>query len=277
MPPLTVDRGPDPAQGRWTPPPAEADQPGDPFVAPPPAGATRLDHHPTCRFPPPSTLARRRPPRLSPRLLPPPPSRSPLSPSAPPPAAGRHPSRRPGPVGPSARRCPARRAARAYPRRRPTAARRRAAAGRPSAAGRAPFDVDLGRPVVLARAAVVDACAPGPLTRDRAADKRAVHCDAALPIGPGRPTSQRRGTSGCGRRGAGHGLGHSLQARPLQQSRRSLLPLCGTHMVHQRKDPVLGPRPVLGFLIVDDGSTYKLDADYVIGHAARERRHSSRR
>lgn len=42
---------------------------------------------------------------------------------------------------------------------------------------------------------------------------------------------------------------------------------CGTHMVHQRKDPVLGPRPVLGFLVVDDGSTFKLDADYVIGHA----------
>ncbi|MDQ6615228.1 MAG: FHA domain-containing protein, partial [Actinomycetota bacterium] len=41
--------------------------------------------------------------------------------------------------------------------------------------------------------------------------------------------------------------------------------MCGTHMVHQRRDPVLGPRPLLGFLVVDDGSTYKLDADYVIG------------
>jgi hypothetical protein len=41
--------------------------------------------------------------------------------------------------------------------------------------------------------------------------------------------------------------------------------MCGTHMVHQRRDPVLGPRPVLGFLVVDDGATYKLDADYVIG------------
>ncbi|HEX3540905.1 MAG TPA: FHA domain-containing protein [Acidimicrobiales bacterium] len=41
--------------------------------------------------------------------------------------------------------------------------------------------------------------------------------------------------------------------------------LCGTHMVHQRRDPVLGPRPVLGFLVVDDGATYKLDADYVLG------------
>ncbi|MDQ1422337.1 MAG: hypothetical protein QOJ52_4299, partial [Acidimicrobiaceae bacterium] len=41
--------------------------------------------------------------------------------------------------------------------------------------------------------------------------------------------------------------------------------MCGTHMVHQRRDPVLGPRPVLGFLVLDDGSTYKLDADYVIG------------
>lgn len=41
--------------------------------------------------------------------------------------------------------------------------------------------------------------------------------------------------------------------------------MCGTHMVHQRKDPVLGPRPVLGFLVLDDGTTFKLDADYVIG------------
>ncbi len=41
--------------------------------------------------------------------------------------------------------------------------------------------------------------------------------------------------------------------------------MCGTHMVHQRRDPVLGPRPILGFLVVDDGSTFKLDADYVLG------------
>ncbi|MGH9123915.1 MAG: hypothetical protein ACRDZ8_04200 [Acidimicrobiales bacterium] len=41
--------------------------------------------------------------------------------------------------------------------------------------------------------------------------------------------------------------------------------MCGTHMVHQRRDPVLDRRPVLGFLVTDDGSTYKLDADYVLG------------
>jgi hypothetical protein len=41
--------------------------------------------------------------------------------------------------------------------------------------------------------------------------------------------------------------------------------MCGTHMVHQRRDPVLGPRPVLGFLVLDDGATFKLDADYLIG------------
>ncbi|MGH9127479.1 MAG: FHA domain-containing protein, partial [Acidimicrobiales bacterium] len=40
---------------------------------------------------------------------------------------------------------------------------------------------------------------------------------------------------------------------------------CGTHMVHGRKDLVLGPRPVIGFLVVDDGSTYKLDSDYLVG------------
>ncbi|MGH9069775.1 MAG: FHA domain-containing protein [Acidimicrobiales bacterium] len=41
--------------------------------------------------------------------------------------------------------------------------------------------------------------------------------------------------------------------------------ICGTHMVHGRRDLVLGPRPVIGFLVLDDGSTYKLDSDYLLG------------
>lgn len=41
--------------------------------------------------------------------------------------------------------------------------------------------------------------------------------------------------------------------------------MCGMHMVHQRRDLVLGPRPVVGYLVLDDGSTYKLDTDYLIG------------
>lgn len=40
---------------------------------------------------------------------------------------------------------------------------------------------------------------------------------------------------------------------------------CGTHMAHQRRDLVLGPRPVVGYLVADGGVTYKLDADYLIG------------
>lgn len=41
--------------------------------------------------------------------------------------------------------------------------------------------------------------------------------------------------------------------------------MCGMHMVHQQKDLVLGPRPIVGYLVIDDGATYKLDTDYVVG------------
>lgn len=41
--------------------------------------------------------------------------------------------------------------------------------------------------------------------------------------------------------------------------------LCGIHMVNQRRELILGPRPVVGYLMLNDGSTYKLDTDYVLG------------
>lgn len=40
---------------------------------------------------------------------------------------------------------------------------------------------------------------------------------------------------------------------------------CGIAMVHLTKIRTLGPRPALGFLIFDDGTTYTLDAPYVVG------------
>lgn len=41
--------------------------------------------------------------------------------------------------------------------------------------------------------------------------------------------------------------------------------VCGISMVHQTHNLVTGPRPPLGFLVFDDGSTYSLDQGYVIG------------
>jgi hypothetical protein len=41
--------------------------------------------------------------------------------------------------------------------------------------------------------------------------------------------------------------------------------ICGIHMVQDSAARVKGPRPVLGFLVLDDGTSYKLDTDYVIG------------
>lgn len=40
---------------------------------------------------------------------------------------------------------------------------------------------------------------------------------------------------------------------------------CGISMVHRTHDLVEGPRPPLGFLVLDDGSMFTLDSDYVIG------------
>ncbi len=41
--------------------------------------------------------------------------------------------------------------------------------------------------------------------------------------------------------------------------------ICGIHMVQDKVARVKGPRPVLGFLVLDDGTSYKLDSDYVLG------------
>jgi hypothetical protein len=41
--------------------------------------------------------------------------------------------------------------------------------------------------------------------------------------------------------------------------------ICGIHMVQDKVARVKGPRPVLGFLVLDDGMSFKLDSDYVLG------------
>jgi hypothetical protein len=41
--------------------------------------------------------------------------------------------------------------------------------------------------------------------------------------------------------------------------------ICGIHMVQDKVARVKGPRPVLGFLVFDDGMSFKLDTDYVLG------------
>lgn len=41
--------------------------------------------------------------------------------------------------------------------------------------------------------------------------------------------------------------------------------LCGISMAQRTPVTVLGPRPPLGVLLLDDGATFRLDADYVVG------------
>lgn len=41
--------------------------------------------------------------------------------------------------------------------------------------------------------------------------------------------------------------------------------ICGIHIVQDKAPRVRGPRPVLGFLVLDDGTSYKLDSNYILG------------
>jgi pSer/pThr/pTyr-binding forkhead associated (FHA) protein len=41
--------------------------------------------------------------------------------------------------------------------------------------------------------------------------------------------------------------------------------ICGISMVHVTHNLVPGPRPTLGFVVFDDGSTFGLDRSYLVG------------
>jgi FHA domain len=43
--------------------------------------------------------------------------------------------------------------------------------------------------------------------------------------------------------------------------------VCGISMAQSEKVPVLGTRPALGVLVLDDGTTYSLERSYVFGRA----------
>jgi len=46
--------------------------------------------------------------------------------------------------------------------------------------------------------------------------------------------------------------------------------VCGISMAQQTLVEVSGPRPPLGLLLFDDGSTFRLDSDYLVGRAPRQ-------
>ena len=43
--------------------------------------------------------------------------------------------------------------------------------------------------------------------------------------------------------------------------------ICGLGMVQQTRVVVTGPRPSLGVLVLDDGTSYALDTDYLVGRS----------
>ena len=59
--------------------------------------------------------------------------------------------------------------------------------------------------------------------------------------------------------------GVSCSRRHFNDPRSRFCSSCGISMVHHTRNPVPGPRPPLGVIVFEDGTTYSLGSDYVVG------------
>jgi hypothetical protein len=101
------------------------------------------------------------------------------------------------------------------------------------------------------------------------------------PLTPGRPLSPARGAPGPdGGTPRGPALrdrdespvvegprtrGHLCARGHLNDPRSHFCVLCGIRMNERTGELVFGPRPPLGLLVFDDGATYTVDAEYLVG------------
>jgi FHA domain len=101
------------------------------------------------------------------------------------------------------------------------------------------------------------------------------------PLTPGRPLSPSRGPSPGGNAPRGPGAprdrddspvvegprtrGHLCARGHLNDPRSHFCVLCGIRMNERTGELVFGARPPLGLLVFDDGATYTVDAEYLVG------------
>ncbi len=220
------------------PPSAPPAEPGPPSAAPPSAAA------PPAPAPPPAPAAPPPGPSVPPTPPAPPPSAAPVAPapatpapaSTPPPPASTPPPPAPTPPPPASPSPPA---AGATPPPPPPPPAPAAPPAEPAAERAADFDF-----VLLG-----------------AVDEDEDHDLEPLPIEPD-PAEARESDSSAGQvmvRGTICSRGH------FNDPRSRFCSSCGISMVHQTLNLVSGVRPPLGVLVFEDGTTYSLSANYVIG------------
>lgn len=141
-------------------------------------------------------------------------------------------------------------------------------------------------PVVLekvpATPPIVDADGAGQLPRvpAGAAPRRADAIVGVGPSGPPRPPLEAGEPAGTGTRCAsggpatggtpagpkpGEARGHLCSRGHLNDPRSHFCVLCGIRMNERTGVLVIGSRPPLGLLVFDDGATYTVDAEYLVG------------
>ncbi|MGQ0624156.1 MAG: FHA domain-containing protein [Sporichthyaceae bacterium] len=89
---------------------------------------------------------------------------------------------------------------------------------------------------------------------------------APLPVGPVAPQRAAAG-GGSAQPGDVQVAGHRCSRGHLNDPRVRFCGLCGIRMDEQTRALINGRRPPLGLMVMDDGSTYRLDGDYLLGRA----------
>ena len=84
----------------------------------------------------------------------------------------------------------------------------------------------------------------------------------ALPLGPESPDAQ---DASIAERPPPVVIGVRCKNGDFNDPEARYCAVCGIGMAQLTKAPQTGPRPPLGVLVLDDGSVFRLDADYVIG------------
>lgn len=122
-----------------------------------------------------------------------------------------------------------------------------------------------------------DAVGTGPIEKARPALRTPQRAEAILGVAPAEPArapleaGDAVGTGGSSVRsaaagpGAGEARGHLCSRGHLNDPRSHFCVLCGIRMNERTGVLVVGQRPPLGLLVFDDGATYTVDAEYLVG------------
>jgi hypothetical protein len=130
-----------------------------------------------------------------------------------------------------------------------------------------PFPPQAPQPAPAGAPQAAQPVEPIPLPPPRRADPILGVADDAQrpPLPTGRPDEENLHEDTSGAAQEPQALGHLCSRGHLNDPRSHFCVLCGIRMNERTGVLVTGPRPPLGLLVFDNGATYTVDAEYVIG------------